>query len=182
MKLSHAWLQTGTESAEHMARIQLVTAGASKTSATSVNLLELAKYACFCRIQVINLTLFLPPSSPNSRACSQQDISPSGIPCSTRMLPGQTVWRHSGLMEWQLSLLHGNLQQGSNCTATWQSDKYTAGKGHCPCSSSLWSLKCWSKMAARWSMSWVGFLTTGEVWTYCGWRWKLERSVQGGAW
>lgn len=91
MKLSHSWLQTGTVSAEHTAGTQLVTAGASKTSAMSVNFLELAQYTCFCRIQVMNLALFLPPSSLNSRACSQQDASPWGIPCSARMLPGQTA-------------------------------------------------------------------------------------------
>lgn len=84
MKLSHGWLQTGTESAEHMAETQLVTAGASKTWATSVNFLELAVYTCFCRIQVMNSGLFLPPSSPNSTACSQQDASPSGISCPAR--------------------------------------------------------------------------------------------------
>lgn len=99
MKLSHGWLQTGTVPAEHMAGTLLVTAGASKTSATYVNFLELAKYACFCRIQVMNLALFLPPSSLKSRASSQQDASHSGIPRSARMLPGQTVWRQSGLVE-----------------------------------------------------------------------------------
>jgi len=95
MKLSHGWLQTGTVSAEHTAGTQLVTAGASKTSATSVNFLELAKYTCFCRIQIMKLELFLPLSSLNSRACSQQDA----FSCSAATLPGQTVQRQSGLVE-----------------------------------------------------------------------------------
>lgn len=180
MKLSHGWLQMGTVSAEHMAGTQLVTAGASKTSVMSMNFLELAQYTCFCRIQVMNLALFLPPSSLNSRARSQQDASPLQ---AFLALPGYSLIRLCGdRVEWQLSLLHRNPQQGSNSTATWQSEKYTVGKGPSACSSSLWSLKCWSKVAACWSVSWVGFVTTGEIWSYCGWRWKLERSVQCRAW
>lgn len=136
-KLNHSWLWTGTVPAEHTTGTQLITAGASKTLAVSVNFLELAQSTCFCRTQVMNLALFLPPSSLHSRACSQQDASPWGIPCSARMLPGQTVQRQMGLMEWQMSLLPRNLPQGSNSTATWQSEKYTAGMGHSPGSSSL---------------------------------------------
>lgn len=59
-----------------------------------------AKYNCFCRIQIMNLALLLPPSSLNSKTCSQQNTTPSGIPCSARMLPGHTVQRQSGLVEW----------------------------------------------------------------------------------
>lgn len=61
-------------------------------------------------------------------------------------------------------------------------NKCTTGKGHSPCSSSLWTLKCWSKKAACWSvswgMSWVGFVTFGEVWTHWGQSWRWGRSVQ----
>lgn len=38
-----------------MAGTQFITAAASKTSATAVNFLVLAKYSCFCRIQVMEL-------------------------------------------------------------------------------------------------------------------------------
>ena len=142
MKLSHGWLQTGTVSAEHMAGTQLVTAGASKTSATSVNFLDLAKYTCSCRIQVMNLVLFLPPSSLNSSACSQQGASSSGIPCSARMLPvrlcGDRVgwWSDScpccmGTCSREaIALLHGN-----ETSTLLERDILSAAP-------LLWSLKC----------------------------------------
>lgn len=38
-----------------MAGTQFITAAASKTSAMAVNFLVLAKYSCFCRIQVMEL-------------------------------------------------------------------------------------------------------------------------------
>lgn len=129
MKLSHSWLHRGAVPAEHMAETQFITAGASKTSATSVNFLELAKFTCFCRIQRNKTSPAPSPSSLKSRAYSQQGASPLDTPCSARMLPGQTVHTQR-VGEWHLT----------------SASHLTAGKGPSPfCSSSLWSLKCWTE-------------------------------------
>lgn len=57
MEFAQSWVtaDTGTVPAEHMAGTQFITAAASKTSAMAVNFLVLAKYSCFCRIQVMEL-------------------------------------------------------------------------------------------------------------------------------